>query len=107
MMRCEIAFANDLGRIIELHHYEIKDLTISEFLSVEIQHFDNTKKIFFSVYADGIKIPVDQWSCFNLNKTKLLKIIIEPAGDPFTWIAIIVTIAAARQEILLHGLQLL
>ena len=106
MMRCEIAFANDLGRIIELHHYEIKDLTISEFLSVEIQHFDNTKKIFFSVYADGIKIPVNHWSFFNLNKTKLLKIIIEPAGDPFTWIAIIVTIAAAAYSAyLMHKLS--
>ena len=106
MMRCEIAFANDLGRLIELHHYEIKDLTISEFLSVEIQHFDNTKKIFFSVYADGIKIPVDHWSFFNLNKTKLLKIIIEPAGDPFTWIAIIVTIAAAAYSAyLMHKLS--
>lgn len=95
MMLCDVVLCTDLSRSIEKNTYEIKDMTLSEFISAEVENYNPEKPLFFSVYADGVKIPFSLWHHFNLNQTKSLKIVIEALGDPFTWVAIIVTIAAA------------
>ena len=86
---------SDLSRPLESGLYEILDMTINEFLAAEIKNYDSEKHNFFTVTVDGVKIPSDLWKHFNLKSAKSIKIIIEPMGDPFTWVAIIVTIAAA------------
>ena len=95
MMLCDVVLCTDLSRSIEKNTYEIKDMTLSEFISAEVENYNPEKPLFFSVYADGVKIPFSLWHHFNLNQTNSLKIVIEAMGDPFTWVAIIVTIAAA------------
>lgn len=95
MMLCDVVLCTDLSRSIEKNTYEIKDMTLSEFIAAEVENYNPEKPLFFSVYADGVKIPFSLWHHFNLNQTKSLKIVIEALGDPFTWVAIIVTIAAA------------
>ena len=94
-MICEVVMFSDLSRPLESGLYEILDMTINEFLAAEIKNYDSEKHNFFTVTVDGVKIPSDLWKHFNLKSAKSIKIIIEPMGDPFTWVAIIVTIAAA------------
>ena len=94
-MICEVVMFSDLSRPLESGLYEILDMTINEFLAAEIKNYDSNKHNFFTVTVDGVKIPSDLWKHFNLKSAKSIKIIIEPMGDPFTWVAIIVTIAAA------------
>lgn len=94
-MICEVVMFSDLSRPLESGFYEILDMTINEFLTAEIKNYDSEKHNFFTVTVDGVKIPSDLWKHFNLKSAKSIKIIIEPMGDPFTWVAIIVTIAAA------------
>ena len=95
MMLCEVVMFNDLSRPLESGVYEIKDMTILEFLTAEIKNYNSEKHNFFTVSVDGVKIPSDIWNHVNLNSTKSIKIILEPMGDPFTWVAIIVAVAAA------------
>ena len=95
MMLCEVVMFNDLSRPLESGVYEIKDMTILEFLTAEIKNYNSEKHNFFTVSVDGVKIPSDIWNHFNLNSAKSIKIILEPMGDPFTWVAIIVAVAAA------------
>lgn len=95
MMLCEVVMFNDLSRPLESGVYEIKDMTILEFLTAEIKNYNPEKHNFFTVSVDGVKIPSDLWNHFNLNSAKSIKIILEPMGDPFTWVAIIVAVAAA------------
>lgn len=94
-MICEVVMFSDLSRPLESGVYEILDMTINEFLAAEIKNYDSENHNFFTVTVDGVKIPSDLWRHFNLKTAKSIKIIIEPMGDPFTWVAIIVTIAAA------------
>ena len=95
MMLCEVVMFNDLSRPLESGGYEIKDMTILEFLTAEIKNYNPEKHNFFTVSVDGVKIPSDIWNHVNLNSAKSIKIILEPMGDPFTWVAIIVAVAAA------------
>ena len=95
MMLCEVVLGTDLSKVIESGMYEIKNMTISEFLAAEIKNYKPEKMNFFSVILDGVKIPSDLWRSVNLRNVKSMKIVLEAEGDPFTWVAIIVTIAAA------------
>ena len=95
MMYCEVVLVSDLSRPIEQNNYEILDMTLEEFLYSEIKNFDPTKTDFLSVLVDGVKIRKDCWNYYNLKRAKSIKLILEPQGDPFSWVMIIVTIAAA------------
>ena len=70
-------------------------MTLEEFLYSEIKNFDPAKTDFLSVLVDGVKIRKDCWNYYNLKRAKSIKLILEPQGDPFSWVMIIVTIAAA------------
>lgn len=95
MMYCEVVLVSDLSRPIEQNYYEILDMTLEEFLYSEIKNFDPAKTDFLSVLVDGVKIRKDCWNYYNLKRAKSIKLILEPQGDPFSWVMIIVTIAAA------------
>lgn len=106
MMLCEVVLCTDLSKVIETGRYEIKNMTISEFLAAEIKNYKPEKMNFFSVILDGVKIPSDLWRSVNLKNVKSMKIVLEAEGDPFTWVAIIVTIAAAvYSAYLMHKLS--
>lgn len=95
MMYCEVVLVSDLSRPIEQNNYEILDMTLEEFLYSEIKNFDPAKTDFLSVLVDGVKIRKDCWNYYNLKRAKSIKLILEPQGDPFSWVMIIVAIAAA------------
>lgn len=95
MMQFSVVMFSDLSRVVESHTYDLLDMTLSEFLAAEVKNYDAAKPVYFSVYADGVKIPSELWATFNLKSCKSLKIVLEPLGDPFTWVAIVVAIAAA------------
>ena len=95
MMRLDVVMFDDLSRAVESHTYDVLDISLSEFLASEIKNYDASKPLYFSVYADGVKIPSDLWPRFSLKSCKSLNIVLEPLGDPFTWVAIVVAIAAA------------
>ena len=106
MMLCEVVLGTDLSKVIESGMYEIKNMTISEFLAAEIKNYKPEKMNFFSVILDGVKIPSDLWRSVNLRNVKSMKIVLEAEGDPFTWVAIIVAIAAAvYSAYLMHKLS--
>ena len=89
-----------IDRFIQKEQWDVERIAFMDRIVLgvalsEIKNFDPAKTDFLSVLVDGVKIRKDCWNYYNLKRAKSIKLILEPQGDPFSWVMIIVTIAAA------------
>lgn len=108
MLRIEVYSRADLSRIIEQVTLDSKQGdTIADVMRKQCPAYTEARAAaaYLSLYADGVKIPQDLWSRYNLDGTRTLRVVIEAggitAGVVISIISVVMAVASAVYGIIM------
>lgn len=94
-MRLVICSRENLSKPLESQEFTVFHITIHQLLTEKCPAYKQELNQYISVYADGEKVPLEEWNSFYLDGIQELLFVIEPAGLGVTAIAAIIAAIVA------------